>query len=148
MDLIWCSVVKTFSWAQVYHSNFSLYVVIRNFCYVLTLGKIFSKQAVSILIGSPLLRLVRLRKIEWHAIQVFGHICMAGKFFATVRRYRQVLGTKKQVNHCPADCLSIFCNIVADLDFATLLLNGALLPAIPLTFKHPVFRMLKKTGVR
>ena len=107
MDLIWCSVVKTFSWAQVHHSNFSLYVVIRNFCNILALREIFSKQAISILVRAPLSRLVRLRKIEWQAIQIFGHICMAGKFFAPVRRYRQGFGTKKQINHCPADCLSI-----------------------------------------
>ena len=95
MDLIWCSVVKTFPWAQVHHSNFSLYVVIRDFCYVLALWEIFSKQAVRILVGTPLPRLVRLRKIERQAIQVFCHICMTGKFFAPVRRYRQGLDTKE-----------------------------------------------------
>ena len=96
MDLIWCSVVKTFFGAQVHHSNFSLYVVIRNFCNILALREIFSKQTISILVRAPLPRLVRLRKIEWQAIQIFGHICMAGKFFAPVRRYRQGFGTKNR----------------------------------------------------
>ena len=121
MDLIWCSVVKTFSWAQVHHSNFSLYVVSRNFCNILALREILSKQAISILVRAPLPRLVRLRKIEWQAIQIFGHICMVGKFCAPVRRYRQGFGTKKQINHCPADGLSIFLVSLAATIFMFLL---------------------------
>ena len=85
-----------------------MYVVIRDIGYVLALREIFSKQAVGILVGASLPRLVWLREIEWQAIQEFCYIGMTGEFFASVRRYRQGFSSNKQVYHCPVDGLRVF----------------------------------------